>query len=210
LPSFGEAERIDALVPPGAAILELGSGVGRVTNELVRLGHPVTAVDESDEMLAHVEGAETVQSKIEDLDLGRCFACVLLMSNLVNVPVDAQRTAFLRTCARHLASHGIVLIERHETDWRPETGSRSEHGGVSTTLENARVEPPLVAATVRYEADGRVWYHPFVARLLDDAELDAELHRVGLRRTNVFGEKRTWVEARPYSTHSSCVTSPAV
>jgi hypothetical protein len=42
LPSFGEAEQIQGLVPPGASVLELGCGVGRVTHELVRLGHPVT------------------------------------------------------------------------------------------------------------------------------------------------------------------------
>ncbi len=42
----------------GASILELGCGAGRVTHPLVALGHPVVAVDESPEMLAHVRGAE--------------------------------------------------------------------------------------------------------------------------------------------------------
>ena len=35
-------------------------------------------------MLAHVRGAETICARIEALDLGRRFPCVLLMSNLVN------------------------------------------------------------------------------------------------------------------------------
>jgi SAM-dependent methyltransferase len=199
LPSFGEAGRIHALIPLGAEVLELGCGVGRVTHELVRLGHPVTALDESAEMLAHVVGAETVQGRIEELDLGRRFPCVLLMSHLVNVTDDEQRHAFLQACARHVTQDGIVLIERQEPEWQPVAGRSDERGGVTFTLEDVRLGAGTVAATVRYEADGKTWRHPFVARLLDDDELDAELGAVGLRLTRVLGERRTWVEARPAS-----------
>jgi SAM-dependent methyltransferase len=199
LPSFGEAERIHKLIPAGADVLELGCGVGRVTHELVRLGHAVTAVDEFDAMLAHVRGAEVVCTRIEDLDLRRRFACVLLMSQLVNVPDDDQRHAFLRACARHVANDGVVLIERHAPDWQPVTGRRGDRGGVAFSLEDVRADGRRVAATVRYEAAGKTWQHPFVARLLDDEELDQELVSAGLRPSRVLGERRTWVEARLYS-----------
>ena len=43
---------------------------------LIALGHPVVAVDESPEMLAHVGGAETVRARIQDLALGRRFGVV--------------------------------------------------------------------------------------------------------------------------------------
>lgn len=43
--------------PPGAEILELGAGAGRITHGLLALGHPVVAVDQSPAMLALVEGA---------------------------------------------------------------------------------------------------------------------------------------------------------
>jgi SAM-dependent methyltransferase len=197
LPSFGEAGRIHELIPAGAGVLELGCGVGRVTRELVHLGHPMTAVDESEAMLAYVHGAEVVRARIEELDLGRRFACVLLMSQLVNVPDEEQRRAFLRVCAQHVAEDGVVVIERHEPDWQPAAGSRGERGGVAFTLEDVLAEGRLVAATVRYEADGKTWRHPFVARLLDDEELDRELALVGLRLSRVLGDRRTWVEARP-------------
>jgi SAM-dependent methyltransferase len=196
LPSFGEAELLHELVPAGATVLELGCGVGRITHELIRLGHPVTAVDESAEMLAHVDGAETVESRIEELHLGRRFQCVLLMSQLVNVANDDQRRSFLRACAEHVTDDGVVVIERHEPGWRPESGRRTERAGVAFTLEDVRVEPPIVAATVRYDADGLTWRHPFVARELDDGELETELRAVGLRLAAVHGERRTWVEAR--------------
>jgi SAM-dependent methyltransferase len=199
LPPFGEAERIHELIPAGADVLELGCGVGRVTRELVRLGHPVTAVDESAAMLAHVRDADVVCARIEELDLTRRFACVLLMSQLVNVADDDQRRAFLLTCARHVAADGVVIVERHEPDWRPDAGRRSERDGVAFSLEEVRADGGLVAATVRYEADGKTWRHAFVARLLDDDELERELRVAGLRTTRVLGERRTWVEARLYS-----------
>src|SRR5690242_6925927 len=51
LPVKDEPDIISAAVPPGAHLLELGSGVGRVTHALVERGFTVTAVDESAEML---------------------------------------------------------------------------------------------------------------------------------------------------------------
>ena len=53
----GEPAIVHAATGPGASILELGCGAGRVTHPLVALGHPVVAVDESPDMLAYVRGA---------------------------------------------------------------------------------------------------------------------------------------------------------
>jgi SAM-dependent methyltransferase len=92
LPPCGEAELVDEVVAPGVEILELGCGAGRITHELIRLGHPVVAVDESAEMLAHVHGAELVHARIEEPDLGRRFLCVLLASQFVNVEDDERTT----------------------------------------------------------------------------------------------------------------------
>ncbi len=80
LPDFGEPAIVHEAAGPGASILELGCGAGRVTHPLIALGHPVVAVDESPEMLAHVRGAETVCARIQDLSLGRRFGAVLLAS----------------------------------------------------------------------------------------------------------------------------------
>jgi 2-polyprenyl-3-methyl-5-hydroxy-6-metoxy-1,4-benzoquinol methylase len=56
-PPAGEAERVHEAIPPGAEVLDLGCGVGRIAHELVRLGHPVVAVDEiPGEMLRQVRG----------------------------------------------------------------------------------------------------------------------------------------------------------
>ena len=84
LAPLGEAELVHDCVPAGEAILELGCGAGRITHGLLALGHPVVAVDQSEEMLSHVRGAETVLADIESLHLDRSFRAVLLASNLVN------------------------------------------------------------------------------------------------------------------------------
>jgi 2-polyprenyl-3-methyl-5-hydroxy-6-metoxy-1,4-benzoquinol methylase len=51
LPAFGEPEIVHGAVPAGATILELGCGTGRILRPLAALGHPVTGVDDSQDML---------------------------------------------------------------------------------------------------------------------------------------------------------------
>lgn len=198
LPPGGEAELVHASVPSGAEILELGSGVGRVTHELLKLGHPVVAVDESAEMLAHVRGSTTLCARIEELDLGRRFPCVLLMSNLVNTE-PVQRRAFLETCARHVDPHGVVLMERHEPGWEPRESEPRPLGELLVSLQDVRVEPPVVSATVRYEFGEDGWHHAFTAWVLDDDELGAELDRVGLQLLGTLDDDGRWVKAGLYS-----------
>src|SRR5688572_16346317 len=119
LAPLGEQELIHEAVPPRSEILELGCGAGRITHELVALGHPVVAVDNSPEMLAHVHGAETVLADIETLELGRRFPVVLLASNFLNASDDRELDAVLAACARHVASPGQVLLERMPPEWEP-------------------------------------------------------------------------------------------
>ena len=196
LPPRGEAELVHEAIPDGAEILELGCGVGRVTHELLRLGHPVVAVDESPEMLEHVRGAATMCARIEEVDLQRQFPCVLLMSNLVNTD-PAERTPLLAACARHVAADGVVLIERHEPDWHPSDGGGGQLGDLTISLEDVRHEESTVSATVRYDAGDATWSHPFTAYVLDDAEVEASLADVGLTLDAKLDDAGRWVAAVP-------------
>jgi len=195
LPPRGEAELVDAAIPAGAEVLELGCGVGRITHELLRLGHPVVAVDESPEMLEHVHGAETVHARMEELELGRRFPCVLLASHFVNAE-DEQRDAVLRACARHLVGDGAVLIERYPPGWLPEEAETVQVGDVAVTMRDVRREGRRFSATVEYALDGRTWLQTFAAVLLDDDRLDAALRRVGLWLARTLDERGAWIEAR--------------
>ena len=202
LPALGEPERVHEIAGAGAEVLELGCGVGRITHPLVDLGHPVVAVDESAGMLAHVHGAETVCARIEGLDLGRRFAVVLLMSNLVNTPRD-QRLAFLGTCRRHVADDGIVLIERLEPSWAPVAGAQSQIGAVRVVLREIERSGPVVSGVVEYSVDGQLWRHSFESHVLDDNELEASLREAGLELSRVVDDARRWVESRPMRSRES-------
>jgi SAM-dependent methyltransferase len=206
VPARDEPAIIDAAAQPNASILELGCGAGRVTHPLIALGHSVVAVDESPEMLAHIRGARTVLSSIEDLDLSTRFDVVVLSSHLVNVPDDDQLAAFLATCARHVSQTGCVVIQRHPVDWfdtlAPSRRSRPAGDGVDTitfVLDGiSRPAPDLVAATAEYLVGDRHWTQTFVARRLDDAGLRAALAAAGLRLDDGYlTDDGSWVRARP-------------
>ena len=177
LPELGEGEVVASVLPAGASVLELGCGTGRITRQLVRLGYRVTAVDESPEMLAHVEDAETVQAQIEGLELGRRFDGVLLASNLVNAE-PVQRSAFLEAGRRHA---DLVVCEGLPLAWSPED-RESTLGEVRSRLRIDGIEDGVVGGQMEYEADGETWRHPFAMCLFaDEGGLEAALSEAGLR-----------------------------
>jgi SAM-dependent methyltransferase len=194
-----EPELIASAVPAGAAILELGAGAGRVTRELVASGYSVVAVDESAEMLAHIDGAQTVVSSIEGLDLARRFDAVLLCSHLINTSDPVQREEFVATAARHVDRDGCVVIERHDPGWFDTAAeSRSAHDGVEFRLfDLTRPGGGLLAATVEYRLGEKTWRQSFVAERIDDAALSATLTGHGLIVDRQLDDAGAWIRATP-------------
>jgi SAM-dependent methyltransferase len=197
LPPGEGPEIVHAAIPVGASILELGAGVGRMTHPLLAAGHPVTAVDESPEMLEHIRGAETVQARIEDLDVGRRFDAVLLASHFVNVPDAEERRRLLLACRRHVRDEGCVLIERHAPAWFEEADEEERSlGPVMVRLRDIeRPAPGLLSATVECRVGDRVWTQWFTARRVDDHELATVLAEAGLAVDAYLSD--TWVRAVP-------------
>jgi SAM-dependent methyltransferase len=195
LPAMGEPELVDAAIPAGASILELGAGAGRMTHPLVELGHPVVAVDESPEMLAHIHGAETVNAQIQALDFGRRFDAVLLASFMVNTADETLRQGFLRACRRHVRDHGRVLLQRHAPAWFEEAaeGEATEEGITFRLRDLKRPGPGLLSATTEYRVGDRVWTQSFTTRRLDDAELADVLADVGLAVDAYLTGDGSWV-----------------
>lgn len=197
----GEPELIHAAIAEGAAILELGAGAGRITHSLITLGHSVVAVDESPEMLAHVQGAETVCSPIESLTLRRRFDVVLLMSYVIETADDDLRRRFLRTCSEHVAADGCVILQRQPPEWydtvQPFEKKVIGDGIVAAMTQVSRPEPHLLAATTEYTADDRSWTHFFMSRRLDDNFLARELENTGLLMSGFLHDDRGWVRAVP-------------
>src|SRR4030081_2650319 len=88
-------------IPDDAEILEPRAGARGITHPPIALGRRVVAVDFNPEMLELIEGAETVIARIEDLELGRTFGGVLLMSTLIDA-TEEIRLSLLRSIRRHL------------------------------------------------------------------------------------------------------------
>jgi SAM-dependent methyltransferase len=195
LPELGEGELVARAVPAGGSILELGCGTGRITRQLLERGFDVVAVDQSAEMLAHVDSrAERVRADIELLDLGRDFDAALLASNLLNTESPSLRRAFL-TCARRHAE--LVVIERLPPDWEPRAQSSRRLGELETWLEDVDVDGDVVRATVVYAVGDTQWKHAFAMRRLDDEALAAVLAEAGLAVDRFLDEPRAWVVATP-------------
>lgn len=203
LPVYDEVELVGAAVRAGSAILELGAGAGRVTRPLVTAGYDVTAVDESQDMLDRFvdAGAVQVTASIQSLHLGRTFQAVLLMSHLVNTPVDALRRELLQCCRRHVACHGVVIVQRHPPSWFERMSeSDSDDGDFAIGLRQvSRPTADTLTATVEYRHRGRVWSHTFTARCLSDEAVAEELAAAGLVFGRWLDDERAWFTAHPPS-----------
>jgi SAM-dependent methyltransferase len=205
LPGADEATLIHAAIPPSAAILELGCGVGRVTRHLIALGHPVTGVDDSDAMLTHASrlvGVEVVLADIATLDLSpRTWPVVILASHMVN---DEHGPHFLAAARRHLDESGMLLVERHEPGWidaaRPAAFARH---GVSFSLADVdHAESGVLRATMIYEVDSTTYRQQFVSHEVDDERLDSMAASTSLRVDGFLDDSRSWAVLRRTATRT--------
>lgn len=99
----------------GGRVLEVGAGTGRVTLDLARRGHRVTAVDRDAQLLAvlrdRAEGLD-VRTRVADareLALAERFAlCLVPMQTIQLLGGRRGRLAFLRRAAEHLQPRGLL------------------------------------------------------------------------------------------------------
>lgn len=197
LPIGQEPDIIGAAVPAGARILELGSGVGRVTHPLLERGFTVTAVDESAEMLERVRGARTICGPIENLDLGETFDVVLLASFLVHAGDVEVRRALLRTCVRHVAAGGCVLIQREGEDFHANVPrERVDPSGFTARVVSAEpVGDGVNSVHVQYVFPDVVWTQTILSRPLNSEQFEEALAEAGLKVDSYLTPDRIWVRA---------------
>ena len=192
-----EPDIIAAAVPAGARILELGSGVGRVTHPLLERGFTVTAVDESAEMLERVQGARTICGPIENLDLGETFDVVMLASFLVHAGDAEVRRGLLRTCVRHVAPGGCVLIQREGEDYHTNLPrERIDPSGFTVRMVSAEpVGDGVDSVHAEYVFPDAVWTQTFLSRPLTKDQFEEALVEAGLKVDSYLTPDRIWVRA---------------
>jgi SAM-dependent methyltransferase len=197
LAAADEPELIDREIPDDAEILELGAGSGRITHPLIALGRRVVAVDFNPEMLELIEGAETVMSRIEDLELGRTFGGVLLMSTLIDAPEEI-RLSLLRSIRRHLAPHGVALIERYDPDIGNDPSPTERHlGAVTIRVSDIARKGHLLYQSIEYDAGAHGnWRIRIDGRyVVSDDEMLADLAATGLRLLRWIDDRHRWLAA---------------
>lgn len=199
MPPTGEPEQIDALLLPRSSVLELGAGTGRIADSLARLGHRVTAVDDSERMLAEVRHARTVRARIEDLRLVERFDAVVLPTNLIHYRGTDLRRAVLATVAHHLKPRGTAIIQ-----WKPPPFWSARRAGWS---ESKQIGDATARVTIHRDLDGLVegeyallvdgsdMRQCFHLEVLTVPDVRRELAHAGLRLLNRAPETTEWLQA---------------
>ena len=118
LPDTGAAvSTLDRLAGSGP-VLELGVGTGRLAMPLARLGHQVTGIDVSAEMLDRLRSKDlagtvaTRQADIADFRIEQRYSLIYAAFNtlLCLTSADRQRSC-LQRCADQLAPDGRLVLE---------------------------------------------------------------------------------------------------
>ena len=187
---IGEPAALRQLDGSEAWTVEGTAGAGRIVHALAQAGIRCDPV-----LQLVVPVPEVTADALRSIVDQRRFDTVVLGSHLVNLPDEGRRSALLDLAASHVASGGSVVVEHHPIDWAETAAEVEPTPGAALGMEDVRREPPFVSAVSVYDVGGRMFRQPFTARVLSEAELAAELGRVGLAVARRLSA--TLIEAKP-------------
>jgi len=194
-PYSGELDQFKDLFQSGTSVLELGSGAGRLSMQLLQSGCVVTAVDNSGEMLAKLPtSVETVQIDIEELKLNSTFDVVLIASYLINSTDESFRNSLLRVAKKHMSPCTILLIQYHDPLLYINLSKHQDakNGNIVTKVESLELLGNIVRATISYKIDQSTWSHTFNTQPMSNFELERLFRNHGLRVSSWYEEKFHW------------------
>jgi SAM-dependent methyltransferase len=194
------------------AVLDIGSGTGRVTVPLAQAGHPVVALDRDPELLAELERraaglpVETVCADARDFSLPeRRFPLIIVPMQTIQLLGGAEaHSAFFRSARAHLSAGGLVAVaiaaaeDFEEFEWQegdmgplPDIAEIAGRAYFSQPTAVKRIARTYVLERHReiVEADGhrsgsddRIALDIMTVADLERAASQAGLHRQALRR----------------------------
>lgn len=115
----GEARLLDALVAPGARILDAGTGTGRVAAALAARGHTAVGVDADPALIeaarADHPGPRFLVADLAELDLaaqgeGEPFDAAVLAGNVMVFVASGTEPDVLARVAAHVRPDGLVVV----------------------------------------------------------------------------------------------------
>lgn len=116
----GEARFVDAVIAPGASVLDAGCGTGRVGALLHAAGHPVVGVDADDLLVAAARtehpSVEWIVGDLCELHLQnasggrRLFDSAVLAGNVMPFVAQGTEVAVLRAVADHVVGDGPIIV----------------------------------------------------------------------------------------------------
>jgi SAM-dependent methyltransferase len=195
---YAGVEFLAQYLKPGMSVLELGCGTGRLTRRWLSFGCAVTAVDNSEEMLAHApKAACLVCSDIEHLSLAKKFDVVILPSGLINHADAAVRSAFLAAAAGHMKFSGRFILQRQDPAWLESAavGPAGESDGLAVRVESVKRVSGTIEMTLKYTEGGQTWMHSFTLSSVDESMLQLQLHATGFGSLTWLDAGRRWASA---------------
>ncbi|NES31280.1 methyltransferase domain-containing protein [Micromonospora terminaliae] len=141
----GEARLLDALVPPGARILDAGCGTGRVAGALAARGHAVVGVDADPALIdaarADHPGPRFLVADLAELDLAaqgepEPFDAAVVAGNVMVFVAPGTERAVLTRVAAHVRPDGLVVVGFGTDRGYPVTGLDADAVAAGLRLEH--------------------------------------------------------------------------
>lgn len=144
-------------LPPSSKILELGCGGARLSRQLIELGHQLTGIDLSAQMLKIAQKSAPqgtfIAANICSFTINDTFNAVIApynVFNLLSCPEDIGQC--LKGCREHLDDDGLFLMEVYTEDGSIASGEKSFQFQVFAHPDSGR----LVKEIVRTHGHNRV------------------------------------------------------